>query len=289
MTKKRVAGELAVVTGGGSGIGRLLSLGLAEEGARVVAWDIDGAALGRLEEEARGRGLEVSGVVCDVSRREAVYAAADDVARRFGPVGVLVNNAGVVSGKPLLETSDEKIERTMAVNALAAFWTVKAFLPAMLERDSGRIVTVASAAGIIGVTGLADYSASKFAAFGFHEALRMELRARRSRVATLIVCPFFVDTGLFEGVRTRFPLLLPILKQEEVARAIVRALVRGRKRLVLPPFVYTTWLLRLLPTGALDAVADFFGISSSMDGFTGRKGAQRVEKSPEGAPPAPRS
>jgi all-trans-retinol dehydrogenase (NAD+) len=269
---KDISGELAVVTGGASGIGRLLCLGLAEKGAKVLAWDIDRAALDRLEAEAAGRGLSIAGMVCDVSRREDVYAAAADVAERFGPVGILVNNAGIVNGKTLLETSDEKIEKTMAVNALASFWTVKAFLPAMLQRDRGRIVTMASAAGIVGVTGLADYSASKFAAFGFHEALRMELRKRRSRVGTLIVCPFFIDTGLFEGVRTRVPLLLPILKQDYAAGRILRAIVKGRKRLVMPPFVYSVWLLRLFPVGFMDAVAELFGISASMDHFTGREG-----------------
>jgi all-trans-retinol dehydrogenase (NAD+) len=271
---KRIDGELALVTGGGSGMGRLLCLALAEKGAKVLAWDIDGAALDKLEDEAKDRGLEISGMVCDVSRRESVYAAAIDVAQRFGPVGILVNNAGVVSGKSLLETSDEKIERTMAVNALAPFWTVKAFLPAMIERGKGQIVTVSSAAGIIGVTALADYSASKFAAFGFNEALRMELRKRRSPVKTLIVCPFFVDTGLFKGVKTRIPLLLPILKQEYVVKRITGAILKGKKRLVLPFIVYTVWILRLLPVGIMDAVADFFGISSSMDHFTGRAGKQ---------------
>jgi all-trans-retinol dehydrogenase (NAD+) len=271
---KTIAGEIALITGGASGIGKLLVFALAEKGARVLAWDIDAAALKRLEDEAKVRGLEIAGQVCDVSKRENVYAAAKEALERFGPVGILVNNAGVVSGKTLLETPDEKIERTMAVNAMASFWTVKAFLPAMLERGRGQIVTVASAAGIVGVTALADYSASKFAAFGFNEALRMELRKQKSPVKTLIVCPFFVDTGLFEGVRARFPLLLPILKQEYVVKRIAGAILKGKKRLVLPLFAYSVWILRLLPVGLMDAIADFFGISASMDHFTGRAGKQ---------------
>jgi all-trans-retinol dehydrogenase (NAD+) len=160
----------------------------------------------------------------------------------------------------------------MAVNALASFWTVKAFLPAMLERGKGSIVTVSSAAGVVGVTGLADYSASKFAAFGFNEALRMELRKNRSPVKTLVVCPFFVNTGLFAGVRSKAPLLLPILEQEYVARRILGAIAKGKKRLVLPWFVYSVWLLRLFPVGFMDAMAELFGISASMDHFTGRGG-----------------
>ena len=270
---KSIEGEIALVTGGASGIGRLLALGLAEGGARVVAWDIDGAALARLEAEAAARGLDVSGMACDVSDRREVYAKAKEVLVRFGSLGILVNNAGIVSGTTLLRTPDERIEKSMAVNALASFWTVKAFLPAMLERGAGHIVTVSSAAGIIGVTGLADYSASKFAAFGFNEALRMELRKQGSPVKTLIVCPFFVDTGLFAGVRTKVPLLLPILKQEYVAARILGAIRKGKKRLVLPFFAYSVWLLRLFPVGLMDAMADFFGISASMDEFTGRSGA----------------
>jgi all-trans-retinol dehydrogenase (NAD+) len=159
----------------------------------------------------------------------------------------------------------------MAVNAMAAFWTTKAFLPAMIEGREGHIVTVASAAGIVGVPGLADYSASKFASIGFAEAIRMELRKLDSPVRTTIVCPFFIDTGLFEGVKSRFPLILPILKQDYVAERILAAIAKGKKRLVLPLFVYSVWLLRLFPVGFLDAMADFFGVSSTMDEFKGRK------------------
>jgi all-trans-retinol dehydrogenase (NAD+) len=256
----------ALVTGGASGIGRLMVLDLARRGTRVVVWDRDQAALASLEAEAREAGLPVTGAVCDISRREDVYARA----REAGPIDLLVNNAGVVSGKTLLETPDEKIVRTFEVNTLALFWTAKAFLPGMLERNRGHIVTIASAAGIIGVKGLADYSASKFAAVGFDEALRMELGRAKSRVRTTVVCPFFIDTGMFAGVTTRFPLLLPILKPEAAARRILRAVRRGKRRLVLPWFANTVFLMRLFPVGFMDAVAGFFGINASMDHFVGR-------------------
>jgi all-trans-retinol dehydrogenase (NAD+) len=262
--------KLALVTGGASGIGRLVALGLAERGARVVAWDINENALEVISNEAAKLKLPIAAMRCDISDRAEVYRQAAKVRELFGRVDILVNNAGIVSGKKLLDTPDEKIEKTMAVNVLAQFWTVKAFLPAMIEKGQGHIVTVASAAGLIGVTGLADYSASKFASFGFDEALRMELRKQHSRVRTTIVCPFFVDTGLFAGVKTKVPFLLPILKPERVAEKIVGAIAKGKKRVIMPPFVYSVFFLRLLPVGALDAIADFFGISSSMDDFKGR-------------------
>jgi all-trans-retinol dehydrogenase (NAD+) len=98
----------------------------------------------------------------------------------------------------------------------------------------------------------------------------MELRRLGSAVRTTIVCPFFIDTGMFRGVQTRFPLLLPILKSEYAARKIVAAVLKNRNRLIMPAFVYSVYLLRLLPTAVLDGAADFFGINRAMEHFTGR-------------------
>jgi all-trans-retinol dehydrogenase (NAD+) len=267
---KSVTNKLILITGGAGGIGRLMGLDFAGRGARVVAWDLDAEALAGLEEEARQRKLVIKGMVCDVSDREAVYRQAAVLTGEYGPVDVLVNNAGIVSGSTFLETPDEKIIKTMNVNTFPLFWTCKAFLPAMIERNTGHVVTISSAAGIIGVRGLADYSASKFAAFGFDEAVRMELRRLKSAVRTTVVCPFFIDTGMFRGVKTRFPLLLPILKDTKAAKKIVRAILKNRSRLIMPAFVYSVYFLRLLPAVVFDMVTEFFGISKAMDEYTGR-------------------
>lgn len=266
----KLNGKVALITGGASGIGRLVAEMLASRGARVVVWDLNPASIETLEKESAAASLSITGMVCDVSDREAVYRRAREVESTVGSVDILINNAGIVSGKTLLETPDEKIVKTMEVNALANFWTVKAFLPGMLERNSGHLVTIASAASLVGVTGLADYSASKAAAFGFHEAVRMEIRRQRKKIRTTVVCPFFIDTGMFSGVHTRFPLLLPILKPEYAARRITLAIVRGKKRLLMPRFVYSVFFLRLLPVSVMDFAADFFGMSRAMDHFTGR-------------------
>ena len=134
-------------------------------------------------------------------------------------------------------------------------------------------VTIASAAGVIGVAKLTDYCASKWGAVGFDESLRMELQRSATGVKTTLVCPYYIDTGMFEGVKTRFSFLLPILKEDYVAERIVKAVRRGRRRLMMPRLVYTVPLLRVLPTFLFDAVARFFGISASMDEFTGRRNA----------------
>jgi len=273
---KNVNGKIILITGGASGLGRLMAFDFARRGARVVVWDLQARALKALEKEAAEERLSITGMVCDVTNKSTVYRRAKILTKKLGPVDVLVNNAGVVSGNTLLETPDAKIEKTMQVNVLSMFWTVKAFLPAMLERKSGHIVTIASAAGLIGVRGLTDYCASKFAAVGFDEALRMELRRIKSPVKTTVICPFFIDTGMFAGVKTRFPLFLPILKPKTAVNRIIRAILKNRKRLIMPVFAYSVLLLRCFPLGMLDAIADFFGISHAMDDFKGREIAPKT-------------
>ena len=260
-----------LITGGASGIGRLLVLGCASLGATVTIWDLDADGAERVALEAAAAGASgAHAFACDVSDREQVYARADEVRAAAGDVDVLVNNAGIVSGRPLLELPDERIERTFAVNALALFWTTKAFLPAMKARGSGHVVTVASAAGLIGTARETDYAASKFAAVGFNESLRQELRRSGCGVRTTAVCPFYIDTGMFKGVKTRFPLLLPVLKEQDVADRVLKAIQHDQPLVQMPFMVSTLPALRLLPVWAFDQLADFFGLNNAMDAFTGR-------------------
>ena len=268
---KNLNGKTALVTGGASGIGKLVALDLAARGMKVVVWDVNAKSLNDLTKEAKRMNLQVVCMNCDVSNRKDVYAKAKLVKKSASNVDVLINNAGIVSGKEFMKTTDEEAERTMRVNTLAHFWTVRAFLQSMLERDSGHIVTIASAGGLIGVAGLADYCASKFAAFGFHESVRMELRKKKSGVRTTIVCPYFIDTGMFSGVATKTSILLPILKPENVAGRIVEAIIKDKKRVLIPWTVYTTWILRLLPVALFDFAADFLGLNDAMNKFKGRR------------------
>lgn len=266
-----IAGRRALVTGAASGLGLLMARKLAAGGAHVIMWDLNPTALESARRDLEAAGRSVESDVCNVASREAIDAAAARTLAK-GPVDILINNAGVVTGKALLDATPEEIERTFDVNVLALFWTTRAFLPAMLARNSGHVVTIASAAGIVGISKMTDYCASKHAAVGFDESLRLELRRQGSRVMTTVVCPFYVNTGMFAGVRTRFPAILPILDPEHVTDRIVDAIRRDRRRLVLPSVVRTTWLGRILPTQAFDAIMEFLGVNHSMDQFTGRAG-----------------
>jgi all-trans-retinol dehydrogenase (NAD+) len=237
-------------------------------------WDVDESRLSdTVEELARASSGRARGYRCDVRDPDDVVATAEKVRAEVGDPVIVVNNAGVVSGGRLLDLSDEDIRRTFDVNVLALYWVTKAFLPAMVDADRGHVVTVASAAGLVGVARQTDYSASKHAAVGFDESLRVELHRIAPRVKTTVVCPYYVDTGMFEGVRTRVPFLLPILKQEDVARRIADAITSDRRVLVLPPIVRLIPVLRLLPPTVFDRIMDLFGVNVSMDHFVGHRSA----------------
>lgn len=267
-----VRGRIALVTGAAAGIGRSLVLELARRGAVTVAWDLDedrlAGVVDQLREVGDGRAY---GYACDVTDADAVYRTAEQVRAEVGDVEVLVHNAGVVNGARLLDLPDAAIRRTFEVNTLALFWTTKAFLPAMEAARHGHIVTIASAGGLVGVDRETDYSASKHGAVGFTEALNNELRRTAPGVRTTVVCPFYVDTGMFRGVRSRLPILLPVLRPEPVARAIADAISRDRRRLLLPPLVRLLPLLHALPPAVFDRLLDLFGVNQAMDHFVGAR------------------
>jgi all-trans-retinol dehydrogenase (NAD+) len=266
------AGKRILITGVGSGLGRRMALGMAREGGHVIGWDISADGVKRvLAELKRASGRDHHGFVCDVAHAQDVYRVAGQVRAQVGAPEILVNNAGVVSGKPFLDCSDEEIQRTMGVNTMSLFWTAKAFLPDMIAANRGHVVTIASAAGVIGVARLADYCASKFAAVGFDESLRAELRQKAPGMSTTVICPFYINTGMFAGVKTRFPWLLPIFDEVDAAERIIDAIRRRRPRKMMPWMVYTVPLLRLLPVKFFDWAAHFLGINHSMEEFRGRR------------------
>jgi all-trans-retinol dehydrogenase (NAD+) len=269
----RLAGSTMLVTGAARGLGRQLAVQAAGRGARIAAWDLDGPGLDALASEL-GERLAAASVV-DVTDRDSIAAAVAAVPGGDDGVDIVVNNAGVVSGARLVDLRPDQIERTFAVNVLALYWVTRAFLPAMLRRNRGHVVTMASAAGLVGVARQTDYSASKHAAVGFMESLRAELRRDGSAVSTTTVCPFYIDTGMFQGARSRWPWLLPILHEPDVAARILRAVERDRPMLRLPPIVGALPVGRILPVRLFDRFMDLLGVNESMDDFVGRAGATR--------------
>jgi len=143
-------------------------------------------------------------------------------------------------------------------------WCTRAFLPAMLRRGRGRLVFMASAAGLTGVPGMAVYSATKHAVVGLAESLRLELRQVRSPVGVTVVCPSYVRTPLFAGARP--PRLLPWLEPKGLAAKILSAVERGRPHLREPLLVKALPALKLLPTPLLDWAGEALGVHDSLKG-----------------------
>jgi all-trans-retinol dehydrogenase (NAD+) len=258
---------VVVITGAASGLGYLLAELFVDAHATVIGLDIDERGL---REARTNLGKGFFDVVCDLSDATAISTAFEGIITLHSGVDVLINNAGIVAGKHLLDLTTADIDRTFRINVISHFHTTRAVLPSMIERGSGHIVTVASAGGIVATPRLSAYSSSKFAAIGFDDALRTEMKRLGHPISTTLIAPFFIGTGMFEGVKTRFPLLLPILKPERVARKAFRAIVRKKRRLIMPWFVYSSFPLRLLPVDLFDWVVDFFGITRTMDEFKGR-------------------
>lgn len=188
--EKKIAGDVAVVTGAGSGIGRLMALKLAKEGCKVALLDINVEAAAHVAAECEKLGATARAYKCNVVDREMVYAVGKQVEADFGRVDIVINNAGIVGGKKLMEADDKRMELTIQVNTIALLWVTKAFLGGMIERDHGHVVTIASSAGRVGIPNMVAYCASKFGAVGF---VRFVLPLA-SGAATAAACASYCST-----------------------------------------------------------------------------------------------
>lgn len=273
--RKSLRKDIALVTGAASGIGRLIALRLASKGCRMVIWDINSDGLEAVAKEIEAAGGVAHFYKCNVRDRNEIYKMAKKVREEVGEVSLLVNNAGIVTGKKLLETRDEEILATFDVNSLAHFWTIKEFLPSMLQQNRGHIVSIASLAGCTGLPGAVDYCSSKFAAVGLMESLRQEMASQgKTGIQFTTVCPSLITTGMFEGVKFRFPHLLGfgVLTPQYAASKIVDAIEKNQTFLMMPRGAYFSKALQdILPEKAVDLLLNFLGVDVAMNTFTGRQ------------------
>jgi NAD(P)-dependent dehydrogenase (short-subunit alcohol dehydrogenase family) len=194
--------KVAVVTGGGSGIGRALALALAREGARIVLADLDEAAMDGVIREAREQGVEALAVRTDVTDLGQVQALAERAWKAFGAVHVLCNNAGVAAWGGLEKATHRDWQWVLGVNLWGVIHGVEAFVPRMIAGGQrGHIVNTASMAGLIASQGLGVYNTSKYAVVGLSETLAKDLKPYGIGVSVL--CPMGVQTRIRESERSR--------------------------------------------------------------------------------------
>ncbi|KAJ4378651.1 hypothetical protein N0V86_005521 [Didymella sp. IMI 355093] len=188
--------EVAVVTGGCSGIGALIVKRLVNRGVRVAVLDVQELPA-ELQDYAH-----ITFYPCDITDPSSVEAAAHAIRNDLGTPSILVNNAGILSAHTILSTPPEYLRKIFDVNVLSHWTTAQAFLPGMIAANKGHVVTVASAASYVSVAGMADYCATKAAVLAFHEALNQELRLTHSApgVLTTSIHPSWVRTPLLAPV-----------------------------------------------------------------------------------------
>jgi all-trans-retinol dehydrogenase (NAD+) len=261
-----------VVTGAARGLGKLYAANAVKEGAAaVMLWDANETALKETAAELEAAGGTVKFDTVDVTSPDQVAAAAERVRADIGTIHVLFNNAGIVRGNGYFwENEPRDFLLTMEVNSIGPMLVAREFLPAMITSGKQcRLVNIASSAGLNAIPRMAAYAASKWAAIGFSDSVRLELeQAGHDHVRVTTVCPTYINTGMFDGAKGI--LFTPMLEQEDVVDRTWTAMLKGR------PFVVMPWtskmnkvLSAVLPVRLRDVYLRRVGVYNSMDEFQG--------------------
>ncbi len=264
-----------LITGGASGIGKIMGAMALEKGASaLVIWDINQANIDSTVAELSQKG-HVEAFRVDVSDDKAVEQTYAQVKSKVGDIDILINCAGIVtSNKTFDNCTTDEIRRTMNINAIAPMVVALQVLPDMIARNSGHICNIASAGGMISNPRMSIYAASKWAAIGWSDSVRIELKQLKSKVRITTIAPYYITTGMFDGVKSP---ILPLLKPHYAAKQIIRAIEKNKDFKVLMrcipiPFHFIRLMQGMLPTSWFDWIfGQVFGIYHAMDNFTGRK------------------
>jgi 3-oxoacyl-[acyl-carrier protein] reductase len=225
-----VSQPIALVTGATEGIGRATALALGRHGYAVAVTARTGEKVEALVAELAQAGVRATGRPADVGDPAQVEALVAHVSGALGPIDTLINNAGILIPRTLLETTVEEWDATFQTNVRGLFLVTRAVLPGMIERGRGDVVNLASLAGKNGVPGATAYSASKHAVLGFSRSLLLEVRKHGLRV--IAICPGSVDTPMMRGQSSLRPEFDRILRPEDVAESILGALGLPRRATV---------------------------------------------------------
>ena len=267
-----------LITGGASGIGRIMGRMALEKGAsNLIIWDINPINIESTKKEL-GKLGKVWGYIVDVSDNKKVNETYVRTVNECGDIDILINSAGIItSNKTFDNQTEDEIVRTMKINTIAPMFVARAVLPDMLKRDRGHICTIASAGGMLSNPKMSVYAASKWGVIGWSDSVRIELQDMRSNVHVTTIAPYYINTGMFDGVKSR---IIPILKPEYVSRKVIRAIERNKIFKGIPfGFHFIRFWQTVLPTRVFDFFfGQVFGIYHTMDNFTGRKAEKPAAK-----------
>ena len=266
----KIQGNTVLITGGCSGIGKIMGRMCLEKGAsRLVVWDINENAIAATVKELSALG-SVYGHKCDISSPESVDKAYADTKDACGNVDILINCAGIITNnKTFAEQTDTDIIRTIDINTKGAMFVTLRYIKDMRTRGKGHICNITSSAGMLALPRMSLYAASKWGAIGWSDSVRIELQREKSPVHVTTIAPYFINTGMFDGIRSFFR----VLKPETVARKTLRAIERNRGYRGIPfPQHFIRLMQGLFPVKWFDFVfGDICGLYTVMNHFTGRK------------------
>ncbi|MDB1144895.1 MAG: SDR family NAD(P)-dependent oxidoreductase, partial [Alcaligenaceae bacterium] len=238
-------------------------------GAHVIIWDINEKAIQQTIQEQSILG-KIVGFTIDISDAEQIQTVAEQTKAQVGSIDVLINNAGIIVGQYFSEHSTQDIQKTIDINGNAPMLITHAFLQDMLDKNSGHICNIASCAAIISNPKMSVYVASKWAVLGWSDSLRLEMAQLQKNIHVTTILPYYINTGMFDGVKSK----IAILEPEAAALTIVKAIEGNKKVISLPGYLYRFTRLgqALMPITWFDWFADrVLGIYKTMAEFTGRK------------------
>ncbi len=261
-------GKKVLITGGTSGIGKIMGKLVLERKGELIIWGNNPSKINRTVAELSMFG-NVHAYRVDVSSLEQIMEAAVEVKKDVGGIDILINNAGIVVGKYFHDHNHKDIADTMYVNSLAPMHVSLEFLPEMISNNRGHICNIASLAGLISNPKMSVYAASKWAAIGWSDSVRLEMKKLKTNVHITTVNPYYINTGMFDGVKSR----IPILDAEKVAKRIIRAIEKNRISLSMPfSMRFIRFCEGILPIRWFDwLVGNVMGMYNTMDQFTGHK------------------
>ncbi|KAI4938525.1 hypothetical protein J4E85_000966 [Alternaria conjuncta] len=260
--------EVIVITGGVDGLGGLLAETYGMRNANIAVLDMKEVD----EDEAENKGVVY--YKCDVSDAKQVEAAVAKIVDDLGAPTILINNAGMVQTKSILDSTAEDVERTFRVNTLSQFTTLRTILPHMLKEGRGTIVTVSSVLGHLGAANLSAYTASKAALLALHHSLRAELAQNPAAkdIKTILVQPGQMGTTMFAGLKTPSNFLAPVVTPADIGKDIIKLIERGESgEIALPLYSKYIQILGVLPVGVNHLVRKWSG----MDKAVGKMGELR--------------
>ena len=271
---KDLKNKKILITGGARGIGKQIALEFARQGADIIICDSDKSFFNESEFKKNIKEIENIGVSCygfylDVTKYDDVVQERKSILDLVGKVDVLVNNAGVVFGGKFLEVPIEKHRLTYDVNTYGIVNMLHVFLQDLIDQPTAHIVNISSASGFVPLPGGSTYASSKAAVTSLSESLDAELKKEgNGHVGITIVCPGYVKTGMFDGVKE--PILVPILTPEKLAKKIVKAVHKNKRFVLEPTFIkFLPFIKGVFPQYVLDFFGDAMGVNRSMDLWRG--------------------